>query len=260
MFDFGSIIGGGPGLANELRAGNEYLLDWGKGFKTLASLGLYVRPWLRVRYPDVPVSVGRFESDSFDPESWRPEYPNPAFRNLRPDDAYWGARIVSRFSDGAIRTIVEQARYTDPAATEYITNTPIARRDKVVSIWLNQVNPVDDFRLTASGRLTFENTAVAFGAATPPANYVLTWHAVDNATGAHEPVGDEVWVSSPVSDLPAELATADFVAVVIRGIHRDHPAWLRGTRVHFRRTVEGWETVRVQRAFELQPPVTRPTP
>jgi hypothetical protein len=258
MFDFGSIIGGGPGLANEPRAGNEYILDWGKGFKTLASLGLYVRPWLSVRYPDVPVSVGRFEAESFDPESWRPEYPNPAFRNLRLDDAYWGARIVSRFSDDAIRRVVEQAHYSDHVATDYITDTLIARRDKMAAFWLNEVNPVESFRLTARGRLTFENSAVLRGAATPPANYVLAWHAADNVTGDHQPVGAEVWVTSPVSQLPEELSGADFVAVVVRGIHRDHPGWLRSTRVHFRRTVEGWDTVGVQRAFDQRLPVSRP--
>ena len=68
-------------------------LDWGKGFKTPASFGLYRRPWLRVRYPDTPRSVGRFEAESFDPLAWRPEYPNPAFRNLMLDDAYWAATL-----------------------------------------------------------------------------------------------------------------------------------------------------------------------
>ena len=258
MFDFGSIMGGGPGLANELRAGNEYLLDWGKGFKTLASLGFYVRPWLRVRYPSVPVSVGRFEAESFDPESWRPEYPNPAFRNLRVDDAFWAARIVSRFSDGAIRTIVGQARFSDAVASEYIIDTLIQRRDKVATHWLNQINPVENFLLSPDGRLTFENTAVLAGVESHPDHYVIAWYRTDNVTRAHVPVREEMWTESPGADLPPELENSDYIAIVVRGIHQDHPEWLRSTRVHFRRTVDGWDTVGVQRGFDERVPETRP--
>ena len=109
------------------------------GWLTLATLGLYVRPWMTIDYPDVPRSVGRLESERFDPLTWKPEYPNPAFDIMRPDDAFWAARIVSKFSDGAIRGVVEKAAYSDPAATEFMAKTIVARRDKVVATWINQV-------------------------------------------------------------------------------------------------------------------------
>ena len=63
----------------------------------------------------MPPSVGRFEADAFDPLKWKPEYPNPAFDNMRPDDAFWAARIVSQFTDEVIRAVVEKAHYSDPA-------------------------------------------------------------------------------------------------------------------------------------------------
>ena len=69
---------------------------------------------MRIDYPDdIPQAVGRFEGDAFEPEKWKPEYPNPAFENMRPDDAFWAARIVAKFNDAAMRAIVEKARYTD---------------------------------------------------------------------------------------------------------------------------------------------------
>ena len=94
MFDFGSILGSGTVYAQRHRPGNEYIFEWKPGWLTLATLGLYVRPWMLIDYPDVPPSVGRFEAEAFDPEQWKPEYPNPAFDNMRPDDAFWAARIV----------------------------------------------------------------------------------------------------------------------------------------------------------------------
>ena len=96
MFDFGSIMGSGTVFAQRHRAGNEYIVEWAPGWLTLATLGLYTRDWLHIDYPDVPASVGRFEAQSFDPVTWRPEYPNTAFDNMRPDDAFWAARIVSQ--------------------------------------------------------------------------------------------------------------------------------------------------------------------
>ncbi len=119
MFDFGSIMGSGSTRAQAPRAGNEYLVEWGPSLLTLATLGLYVKPWITVDYPKVARSIGRFESARFDPETWKPEYPNPAFENMRPDDAFWAARIVGRFSDEAIRAVVAKARYSEPGAAEY---------------------------------------------------------------------------------------------------------------------------------------------
>ena len=142
MFDFGSILGSGTIYAQRHRSGNEYIFEQKPGWLTLATLGLYVRPWMTIDYPDVPRSVGRLESERFDPIAWKPEYPNPAFDNMRPDDAFWAARIVSRFSDEAIRAVVGKAAYSDRAATDVVTKTIIERRNKVVAAWINQVCPV----------------------------------------------------------------------------------------------------------------------
>ena len=114
MFDFGSIMGSGTIFAQRHRSGNQYILEWKPGWLTLATLGLYVRPWMRIDYPDVPASVGRFEGDAFVPEDWKPEYPNPAFDLMRPEDAFWAARIVSKFSDEMIRAVVGKARTATP--------------------------------------------------------------------------------------------------------------------------------------------------
>ena len=48
--------------------------------------------------------------DLLPPEEWKPDYPNPAFRNARPDDRFWAARIVAAFPDEAVRRVVRTAR------------------------------------------------------------------------------------------------------------------------------------------------------
>lgn len=157
MFDFGSTLGSGSTVAQVPRAGNEYILEWGPALKTLFSFGFYVRPWILTDYWEDAKAVGRFESRDFDPVAWRPEYPNPAFDNLRPDDAFWAARLVARFSDGMVRAIVAKARYSEPSAADHVIRTLIARRDKVLRAWLTGVNPVDNIQLSADGTLRFTN-------------------------------------------------------------------------------------------------------
>ncbi|MBI2832827.1 MAG: hypothetical protein HYX76_00180 [Acidobacteria bacterium] len=254
MFDFGSIMGSGTAFAQSHRAGNEYILDWMEGVKTGATLGIYLRPWLRVKYPDVPPAVGRFEGDYFDPEGWKPEYPNPAFRNMRPDDAFWGARIVAKFSDDIIRAVAAKAKYSDPRATDFIVGTLIKRRDKVLRTWLNQVNPASDFELGPDGTLTFGNAAVETGAATPPSAYTLRWSRYDNTLDRHVPVGDEVRVTGPRASTPREaLSGTDYVSLEIRAEHPQQPRWARPTMVYFRRENGGWKAVGIERAISTKP-------
>jgi hypothetical protein len=250
MFDFGSILGSGTVFAQRHRAGNEYIFEQAPGWKSLATLGLYVRPWMLIDYPDVPTSIGRFEGDAFDPAAWKPEYPNPAFDNMRPDDAFWAARIVARFSDAAIRAIVEKARYSDPRATDYMTETLIKRRDKVVSHWLNDVNPVVDLSLDSSGQLTWGNAAVAAGVAEPPASYIVKWFRFDNAADTRADVGDAETVSAAAATAPAALRQAtpgEYIGVEIRATHATHPAWAKPATFYFRRAADSWTWVGAER-------------
>jgi hypothetical protein len=247
MFDFGSIMGSGSVFAQVPRAGNEYILEWTPALKTLVTLGLFVRPWILVDYPEAP-SVGRFEAEFFDPAKWRPEYPNPAFDLMRPDDAFWAARLVGKFSDEMLRAIVAKARYSDPAAADYITRTLIARRDKVLRTWLTGVNPVVDPQLSAAGVLTFDNAAVSAGVASAPAGYVLTWSRFDNATDSALGVPQEQRVSGPRADAPpAMLQGSDYVSVTIQTMHADFPGWATPVVVYFRQGTGGWQPVGLTR-------------
>jgi hypothetical protein len=249
MFDFGSILGSGTKFAQRHRAGNEYILDWQPGWLTLATLGIFTRPWMHIDYPEVPPSIGRFEGEAFQADAWRPEYPNAAFDNMREDDAFWAATIVAKFSDEAIRAVVEKAQYSDPRAIDYMTATLVTRRDKVVRRWLTGVNPLVDVALGADGRLTFVNAAVRAGAASPAREYRVSWFRFDNATGQAEPVGDGT-VTDAVARAPAALLGAGapaFIEVRIGAVHPEHPAWAEPVVAHFRRTSAGWELVGLRR-------------
>ena len=191
--DFGSNLGSGSTSAQQPRGGNEYLIEGDKIAKGLFSFGLWRRNWMAVKYPNNP-SLGNIEADFFDPPRWKTEYPQPAFDQMDAADAFWAARIASRFTDQMIKAIVETGELSDPAAARYLTDVIIKRRDKVVAYWLAQANPLDSFTVvsTATGReLTFDNAATRVRIAQPGVTYKARWASFDNATGSQRTVGQE---------------------------------------------------------------------
>jgi hypothetical protein len=247
LIDFGSTLGSGSTGAQTRRAGNEFLWEARPTFVTMLTLGLYVRPWVRVPYPDIP-AVGRFESTYYRPEAWKPEYPNPAFRNARPEDRFWAARIIAQIPDEAIKAIVATAKYSDPRASEYITETILARRAKVLMKWLNGTNPVVNPSLNREGLLTFDNAAEEAAVEKAAERYTVQWSRFDNATSSHTSVGELQTVTTRSAQAPSALLSADYIAATIRAYHPDQPAWQQPMIVYFRRAPDAtWSLVGLER-------------
>ena len=248
LLDFGSTLGSGSVKAQSRRAGNEFVWESRPTLVTMLTLGLYVRPWLKVDYPEVP-AVGRIESTYYRAENWKPDYPNPAFRNARPEDRFWAARIAAAFTDEAVAAIVRSARFSDARATEYLTQTLIERRAKVLRAWLNGTNPVVDLALSENGELTFENAAARAGVAKPAEKYTVRWSRFDNATGTHHPEGDEQSVSQARATAPSALIRArpEFISIQVRSIDPEQPSWAQPVVAYFRRAGDGWALVGLER-------------
>jgi hypothetical protein len=249
LIDFGSTLGSGSIYAQKPRAGNEYLWEARPTVITALTLGLWVRPWIRVRYPDMK-SVGNIEAAFFQPESWKAEYPNAAFDQAQPDDLFWAARRVMAISDDAIRAAVDAAQYTDPRATAYLQDVIIARRNKVGVAWLTHVNPLVDFALAADGTLTFANAAVDSGRAEPADSYAVQWARFDNNTGEATPVGKPETMSTLSAKAPSAVLEARFVEARVAAHTPAHPVWAEPVVVRFRRQADGWALVAVRRGPE----------
>ena len=173
---------------------------------------------------------------------------------MRPDDAFWAAGLVARFSDEMIRAIVAKARYSDARATAYIADTLIARRNKIVREWLTAINPVVEPALSGAGGLTFRNAAVERAGASAPSGYRFVWSRVDAATGERVGTPEEGRSTEPAGTLPAAVAAdapGTLVSLEIRADHAEFPAWQDPVLIHFRRTPGGWQTVGLERAGRL---------
>jgi hypothetical protein len=179
LLDFGSTLGSGSQKANSPRSG-AYFFGWKSSAKQLFTLGLAPPYWQRAAYEAYP-SIGLFEGNSFDPEQWVAEYPNPAFLNRLPDDEFWAAKQVMAFRDDEIRAIVSTGRLSDKKAEEYLIRCLIKRRDRIGRSYLAKVLPFDRFRFDAADVLVWDDLSDSIRDAT------VHWYSFDNATGAKTP-------------------------------------------------------------------------
>ncbi|MBI4165974.1 MAG: hypothetical protein HY508_09605 [Acidobacteria bacterium] len=184
LIDFGSTLGSASTGPNSPRSGN-YLFSWKESSVEFMSLGLYVPRWARAHYPKIP-AVGRFEAEVFDPETWVPEYRNPAFKNRLPDDAFWAAKQVMAFTDEQIRALVKTGQYSDARAEQWINECLIKRRDKIGKAFFSKVLPLDQFGVR-DGRLVYEDLAVTHKLATPR-EYSVEWSQFNNAAETRTPI------------------------------------------------------------------------
>jgi len=172
LIDFGSTLGSSAVKPKDKAHRNDYAFNYGKVGASLVTLGGYYPDWDKV--PDSGLlSVAVFESKTFRPETWRAQYPHPAFQNMTPRDAFWAAKILIPLSDDQIRGIVRAAKYSDPQAADYVAQTLIERREKILKVWLSKMNPLDDFQWqtdASGGRLSFTDLMVR-ASLRPPARH-----------------------------------------------------------------------------------------
>ena len=248
LIDFSSTLGSGSNALREiapqnLRAGNEYVMELAPMLRTLFSLGLWERPWRRVQFPVLP-GVGRIEAEFFQPEAWRPEYPNPAFERMQDEDAFWAAAIVHEFTDDAVRAVVAAGALGNADSERYLADTLIRRRDKTRAHYFARMNPLTRFVVT-DGVLRFRNLGEEAGLGRAD-GYDVEWSEFDNVTGRHVAIGAKAHGGAglPVPDHPAT-----FLAARIRTRSASCPAWARPLTVFLRGGAGSREVVGIERGL-----------
>jgi hypothetical protein len=248
LIDLGSTLGSAGVKPRDYNEGYESLVEPGLIWRGILGFGFYIQPWHTIPYPDYP-SIGRIESDHFEPDAWVPSVRNAAFLRARPDDLFWGARRVMAFTDEMIRAAVRTGQYSDPLAEQYLASVLIGRRDRIGRAWLPIVNPIVEPALGPSGYLTFVNAAVAAGVAKEPrGGYRAVWHSFDNATGQSTPLGTSNATNATLAPpRPLPLEEGAYVRVDVTAIDPPHPSWSVPVRLYFRRLPDAWKLAGLER-------------
>ena len=210
--DFSGLLGSGFEQVKNPRDGYEPLFDAGTTLKNLVGMGFRAPDWQKAEYPDIR-SVGLFESKVFDPSTWLPTVEAAALANHLPDDDYWAAKQILAFTDEDLRIVVKAAEYTDPRAEEWVTQSLIERRDKVLHYYLDRVLPLENFRIE-DGVLRFDDLAVQKGFRSPQ-NYSVQWSGFRNLQKDYVPLQEAnslqvpqlAMSSEPGSDYAARISS-----------------------------------------------------
>ncbi len=233
LIDFSSILGSGSDHLRRIapqdpRGGNEYIVDLPPIWRAFYTLGISDRAWRRIpyAYPQY-AEAGRIESEYFDPAKWKPEYPNPAFDRMLPDDAFWAAKIVARFTDDQVRAIVATGDFLSREAERYLADTVMERRDKVVAHYFRQLNPLDAF--SAGESLTFRNLGAERGLG-EVSEYEYEWFSFDNQTGGLSPLGAPG--RTPSARIPLPESDAPYLMVRIRSLSPTEASWRKAVDVY----------------------------
>ena len=239
LIDFGATLGSASVLSNSARDGNAYFFEFKQALAQAISLGLYTPGWARARY-DKSDAIGMINHDAFDPDAWKPNYPNPAFRNRLPDDEFWAAKKVMAFTDEQIGAIVGEARYSDPADEAALVEYLIQRRHRIGQTYFERVLPLDRFRVEED-RLVFDDLGVLHGISAAR-NYPVRWSRFDNSTEEHVPFPD---ASGP--RLPEQVTSSAPGSYFLATVGDEGAA--KSVLVYVRRDADGVRIVGVERTW-----------
>jgi hypothetical protein len=164
LLDFGKALGVMGYVMR--RAHPSFTHDWDLKYSllTIPTFGIWVRPWEGLRDPEIR-GVGYFDVEHFFPGTYTSNLPYYPFYFADRFDAFWATKIIARFTPAQIRAAVEEGRYSDPAAVEYLVKTLIGRQRKIVRYWFSRVTPLDSFAIRGnrSPALCFEDLALSVG-------------------------------------------------------------------------------------------------
>jgi hypothetical protein len=237
LIDFGSILGSRGDRAKDPWVGHQYTIAHKEPVVRALSLGLYAPRWQRSDYPKLK-GVGLLDSWSFDPLTWKPEVPNPAFLMMDSADAFWAAKQVAAFTDDEIRAMVETGKLSDQRATDWIVDCLTKRRDKIARAWFSKVLALDRFRVE-NGRLAFDDLSANYGTGAPR-SYDVQWATYDNNRDVLTPLAN-------TSEMKLPPAQAEYLAAAIQCAGNPAGACPEPVTVYLRRSGTEYQVVGIDR-------------
>lgn len=205
LIDFGKALGAQSFLGNLKAVGHAHVYDFADMALSFVSLGIWKRPWEGRASPPIR-GIGLYESETYDPSGWQSYTPSYfPFRESDRFDAYWGAKILIRFSRAQLSAVVASARYSDPKASAYMIRTLEKRQRMTARHWFSEVTPFENYKVKEK-TLCFTDLAISNQLLKGPQRYrVRTFDAQGRKTGGHDLVSSDGSLCSK----PLALSTTD---------------------------------------------------
>ena len=238
--DFNSSLGAVTHRAKAPQRGQEWFVEMGRTLQAMASLGAVQRDWQRQRPPWESAwsdELGWFPDQDWQPDGFRTNLKVAAHLRMTDRDAYFGAKLVTSFSDEQIEAAVATAGYSERAGRALV-HALERRRAAVGRRYLLPMTAVETPWLR-EGELCFRDLAVERGFLNPPTYEfaVRDEHGTLIASGLRPAIGATSCVPVPKtpyavvsvrSRVGTSVAKAAYVHVrrrgagfVVAGLERD---------------------------------------
>jgi hypothetical protein len=242
-FDFGCALGSATTRQQSTAQQGEFPVEVGRSLRAFFSLGLYHRPFedqrdewrtLTTEHP----SIGYFPAETFDPDHFRTNRKLPTHVRMTDRDAYWGAKVVTAFTDAQIEAVVAAADL--PAAdAAYATHALEVRRDIIGRRYLRAVAAVEEPASSpGGGEVCFQDLAIARGyARAAEARYrveVGDGRGGRLYTGDQRPEGAHTCVPIAAKDVGTGYRVVSIATVLDGGAGVPGSATTKASRIHLR--------------------------
>jgi len=157
LVDFDDAFGTLAAKEKKIWAGYNRLFNVETIVRNLFTLGLSVEGWEKIRVTPWK-SVGSFESTFFKPKDWKETHPFDPIRRSQHADNYWAAKIVGALTREHIKILVEKSHYPEAGAEDYIIQTLMERRQKILNYYFSLVTPIE-LEQYDSEKLIFKDVA-----------------------------------------------------------------------------------------------------
>ncbi len=147
IIDFGAGLGSATTDVKGPHDGGQHVVEVGRTMASVLTLGLYRRPYQSQRdiwteLVGAHPSVGWFPAEQFDAGAFRTNRTVPTHVRMTARDAYWGAKLVTSFSDAQIAAVVGAAQLAAGEAA-YLEHALRVRRDLIGRRFLTAVTAVE---------------------------------------------------------------------------------------------------------------------
>lgn len=150
--DFGDCFGSlWPIEGVSRRLGHSAYMDLPHIAADFLTLGFIPRPWNNARLGPAGLRLGYYDVHRFEPDAWRPGYPNPSFQASTERDNAWMARIIARFRPEDVRALVDEAHIQHDVMRREVFRILMGRRQKILERWFRNLSPLTEPRVVASG-------------------------------------------------------------------------------------------------------------
>jgi hypothetical protein len=248
QIDFAASLGSSTDRPKHPKDDVERPADLWRALARILTLGFYKEGWEDQEWRVTDSGVGFVKVETFDPDDWESAWDNPAFYAMSPADAYWGAKIVSAFSNDHLRAAVREAQVPNARVADTLVTILAARRDITVRRYFSEVAPIEAPSVASAGpqslALAFRDLGIEKGIWTPGATR-YAWRLTHPARGiersgstparAGEQRLDLAWEGAPSRELEGADALGRLEVLAVRDAYHmpseKHPRvatiWLR---------------------------------